>query len=130
MPQFSKQITTFLTALAADPTDDVQIVPRSDSCANPGDVLFFRYKLGEGVGSRALRLFMVIEPITREPGTGNLLLTGFRLPDDAIYTPKELRDLYKKKALPTDDYRTYRMNRIYGPLRRIRKQETPEGEGQ
>lgn len=128
MAKFSKQIQTFLAAVAADPDDDVQIVPRSDSCAVPGDVLFFRYKLGTGVGSRAYRLFLVIEPITREARTGNLLLTGFKLPDDGDYTPASLKDLYTKRALPRENYRTYIMGNIYGPLRRMRKKQIPAGE--
>ena len=122
MARFSKQIQDFLRAVAVDPYKHVQIVPKSDSSANPGDVLFFRYKLGMGVGSRAERLFMVVEPITRDAATGNLLLTGFKVPPDGNYTPNSLDDLYKKKALPEENYRTYIMTRIYGPLRRIRKE--------
>ena len=121
MAKFSKQIQDFLKAVAADPYQHVQIVPKSDSCADPGDVLFFRYKLGTGVGSRAERLFMVVEPITRDAATGNLLLTGFKVPPSGNYTPNSLEDLYKKKALPEENYRTYIMTRIYGPLHRIRK---------
>ena len=128
MAKFSKQIQTFLAAVAADADDDVQIVPKSDSCAVPGDVLFFRYKLGSGAGSRAYRLFLVIEPITREARTGNLLLTGFKLPDDGDYTPASLKDLYTKRALPRENYRTYIMGNIYGPLRRMRKKQIPAGE--
>ena len=94
----------------------------------PGDVLFFRYKLGSGAGSRAYRLFLVIEPITREARTGNLLLTGFKLPDDGDYTPASLKDLYTKRALPKENYRTYIMGNVYGPLRRMRKQQIPAGE--
>tara|TARA_R110000796_G_C14553684_1_gene434139 strand:- start:1717 stop:2085 length:369 start_codon:yes stop_codon:yes gene_type:complete len=122
MPRYSKQIQNFLAAVGADPTLHVQMVPKSDSCARPGDVLFFRYKLGEGGGSRRERLFMVVEPITKEPRTGNLLLVGFKVPDDGIYTPESLEDLYKNKDLPEDGYRTYRLNRTWGPLRRIRKE--------
>ena len=128
MAKFSKQIQTFLAAVASDADDDVQIVPKSDSCAVPGDVLFFRYKLGSGAGSRAYRLFLVIEPITREARTGNLLLTGFKLPDDGDYTPASLKDLYTKRALPRENYRTYIMGNIYGPLRRMRKKQIPAGE--
>jgi hypothetical protein len=126
MAKFSKQTQNFLEAVAADPDQNVQIVPKSDSCANPGDILFFRYKLGTGVGSRAERLFMVVEPITKEPATGNLLLIGFKVPEDGNYTPNSLDDLYKKKALPRENYRTYIMTRIYGPLRRIRKAREEE----
>ena len=121
MPKFSKQTQNFLKSVGADPKISVQIVPRSDSCANPGDVLFFRYSLGKGKGSRAERLFLVTQPITREAATGNLLLTGFRIPGDGDYTPASLATLYKNKELPKDNYRTYIMSHIFGPLRRIRK---------
>ena len=122
MAKFSKQIQTFLEAVAADPDQNVQIVPKSDSCANPGDVLFFRYQLGLGKGSRAQRLFMVVEPITRDAATGNLLLTGFKVPEEGNYSAESLESLYKNKELPRENYRTYIMTRIFGPLRRIRKQ--------
>ena len=87
MARFSKQTQNFLKSVGADPYMSVQMVPKSDSCAYPGDVLFFRYKLGEG---------------------GN-------------YTPASLETLYKNKELPEDNYRTYIMSHIFGPLRRIRK---------
>ena len=122
MAKFSKQTQDFLRDVGADPEQSVQIVPKSDSCAVPGDILFFRYTLGAGKGSRAERLIMVIEPITREPATGNLLLIGFKVPPDSNYTATSLNDLYKTRALPVENYRTYRMNKIYGPLRRIRKE--------
>jgi len=121
MTRFSKQIQDFLKSVGADSQLNVQIVPKSDSCANPGDVLFFRYKLGIGKGSRGERLFLVTEPITREAATGNLLLTGFRIPGGGDYSPDSLETLYKNKELPEDNYRTYIMSHIFGPLRRIRK---------
>jgi len=121
MAKFSKQTQDFLKSVGADHQHHVQIVPKSDSCANPGDVLFFRYKLGIGKGSRAERLFLVTEPITREAATGNLLLTGFKIPEGGDYTPASLETLYKNKELPKDNYRTYIMSHIFGPLRRIRK---------
>jgi hypothetical protein len=121
MAIFSRQVDFFLKQVGADPFQEVSIVPKSDSCAVPGDVLFFRYQLGSGKGSRASRIFLIIEPITKEAKTGNLLLTGFKLPDDGEYTPASLEELYKKGALPKENYRTYIMGRIYGPLRRIRK---------
>ena len=121
MTRFSKQTQNFLKSVGADPYMSVQMVPKSDSCAYPGDVLFFRYKLGEGKGSRAERLFLVTEPITKEASTGNLLLTGFKIPEGGNYTPASLETLYKNKELPEDNYRTYIMSHIFGPLRRIRK---------
>ena len=41
MSRFSKQTQNFLNSVGADPQMSVQMVPKSDSCADPGDVLFF-----------------------------------------------------------------------------------------
>ncbi len=122
MSIFSPQIRNFLTAVGADPTLNVQIVPRSESCADPGDVLFFRYSLGIGPGSRAQRLLLLTKPVTRDAATGNQLLTGFKLPEDGDYTPESLNTLYTQGDFSEDDFRTYIMTNIYGPLRRIRKE--------
>jgi len=121
MAKFSKQIQNFLKEVGAHPDLHVQSVPKTDSCAVPGDVVFFRYKLGTGVGSRKARLLLVTLPITRVAGTGNLLLTGFKLPEDGNYTPESLETLYKNGNLPLDNFRTYIMSNIFGHLRRIRK---------
>ncbi len=121
MVNFSPKVNKFLKDVGADRNYEVQIVPKSDSCAVPGDFVFFRYSLGSGKGSREARIVMLVQPITREARTGNLLLTGFRVPDNGTYTPDSLEDLYRGKALPTKNYRTYIIQRIYGPIRRIRK---------
>ena len=129
MTRFSPGIQNFLAAVCADPTRDVVPVPRSDSCGGPGDILFFRYSLGPGPGSRAARLLMLVEPITRDPKTGNLLLIGFKVPEEGSYTAASLESLYKNRELPEENYRTYMMKRIYGILRKIVKTEEPkEGE--
>lgn len=121
MVNFSPKVNNFLKQVGADRNYEVQIVPKSDSCAVPGDFVFFRYSLGTGKGSREARIVMLVQPITREAKTGNLLLTGFRVPDNGTYSPESLVDLYRGKALPTKNYRTYIIQRIYGPIRRIRK---------
>jgi hypothetical protein len=121
MSRFSKEIEDFLSQVGADQRDDVAIVPKSDSCANPGDVVFFRYMLGIGKGSREYRIFLITEPVTKDAATGNILLTGFKVPTDRTYTPNSLETLYKNRELPKDNYRTYILGHIYGPLRRIRK---------
>lgn len=121
MAKSSKQIQNFLTAVGADPDRDVQIVPKSDSCANPGDVVYFRYTLVVGPGSRAERLLLVTKPVTRDAETGNQLLTGFKLPEDGDYTPESLDTLYTQGDFTEEDFRTYIMTNIYGQLRRIRK---------
>jgi hypothetical protein len=96
-------------------------VQKSDSAGQPGDILFFRYKLGIGKDSIKFRIFMLIEPITKIAGTGNLLMTGFKVPKDGDYTPDSLENLYKNRELPKDNYRTYIMSRVWGPLRRVNK---------
>lgn len=121
MSIFSRQTQIFLKKVGDSSNLVTAIVPKSDSCANPGDILIFRYSLGIGKGSRAERIFMVIEPITREARTGNLLLIGFKVPPNGQYTPDSLDSLYNKKELNPDDYRTYIMSKIYGPIRRIRR---------
>jgi len=126
MSNFSPQIKNFLEQVGADPTREVSVVPRSDSCASPGDVLFFRYSLGIGPGSRRERLMLITEPVTRDAATGNLLLTGFKIPDEGDYTPASLENLYKNRELPEENYRTYIMSKIYGILRKISKRPSEE----
>jgi len=122
MAIFSKQIKNFLGAVGADPSRDVQLVPKSDSCADPGDVVFFRYSLGTGKGSRGMRILMITQPVTKDAATGNMLLTGFKLPEGGDYTPASLDTLYTQGNLPESDFRTYIMSKIFGQLKRIRKQ--------
>lgn len=123
MRGFSKGIKTFLTLVGADDDKRISMVPKSDSCGRPGDILFFRYKLGVGKGSRAFRIFLLTEPITKEARTGNLLMTGFKVPEIGTYTPQSLESLYINRELPEDGYRTYIMSNIFGPLRKISKKE-------
>ena len=126
MSRFSPQVKIFLEKVGADDNLEVSIVPRSDSCAEPGDILFFRYSLGIGPGSRRERLMLITEPVTRDAATGNLLLTGFRIPDEGDYTPDSLENLYKNKELPEENYRTYIMTKIFGLLRKISKRPSEE----
>ncbi len=121
MPQFSKQFRNFLKSVGADNKRNTRTVPKSSSCAVPGDVVFFRYKLGTGVGSRGMRLLLVTKPVTRDAATGNRLLTGFKLPENGDYTPESLDALYNQGGFSESDFRTYIMTNIYGQLRRIRK---------
>lgn len=121
MPQFSKQFRNFLKSVGADDERSTRTVPKSDSCAVPGDIVFFRYKLGTGVGSRGMRLLLVTKPVTRDAATGNRLLTGFKLPENGDYTPESLDTLYTQGNFSESDFRTYIMTNIYGQLIRIRK---------
>ena len=130
MSSFSKTIRNFLSQLGADPDRSVAEVPKSDSCADPGQVVLFRYKLGVGKGSRAMRIVMVTEPITKDARTGNSLLTGFKVPEDSEYTAASLEKLYIKKGLDPKDYRTYIMSKMFGPLFRVstKDEESPRGD--
>ena len=154
MTQFSPKISNFLTQVGADRQTQVSIV--SESSCQPGDVLFFRYELGTGVGSRRMRLFLLVRPVFRNASTGNKLMTGFTLPLEHDFTFDSLKGLYKmgkvkmeqgleiyktiEKAehknkvleellnvvVPPDSYRTYIVSKIYGSLNRISR--TPEEE--
>jgi hypothetical protein len=121
MSRYSPQISTFLKQVALTAKEDIVITPKSDSAGGPGDFVFFRYSLGIGEGSRAERLFLLLEPITRDAATGNLLLTGIKVPLPGDYGPDSLYNLYTNKELPEDNYRTYIMSNIYGPLRKLVK---------
>ena len=121
MAKFSKEITSFLAQVGANDDLRVGMVPKTDSCGDPGDIVFFRYKLGSGKGSRAFRILLITEPVTKDAQTGNLLLTGFKVPPEGSYSPESLETLYSNSELPEDGYRTYIMSNIFGPLRRISK---------
>lgn len=128
MPKFSKEIRSFLTQVGANDDLRIAMVPKSDSCGQPGDILFFRYKLGTGKGSRGFRIFLLTEPVTKDARTGNQLLTGFKVPPDGSYSPESLETLYNNSELPEDGYRTYIMSNIFGPLHRISKVSPDEVE--
>ena len=99
---FSKEIKNFLTGLDSD--ENISIVSKSESSAKAGDIVFFRYSLGRGVGSRTYRIFLLTEPITRQAKTGNLLLTGFKLKNLAdsealTFTASNVLSLYKESKV-------------------------------
>ena len=119
MAKFSKGIQNFLSQVGANDDLRIAMVPKSDSCGDPGDILFFRYRLGTGKGSRAFRIFLLTEPVTKDAKTGNQLLTGFKVPEDGTYTPEYLASLYNNSELPAEGYRTYIMSNIFGPLHRV-----------
>jgi len=90
------------------------MVPKSRSGMNPGDLVFFKYRYGEWTA------VLVVSPVMKDAKTGNRLFTGFKVPLDEEYTPKSLTSLYKNKELPKENYRTYILNRIKSPIRRIK----------
>jgi hypothetical protein len=127
MKHFSSKISDFFAQVGI--YDDLQVaeVPKSTSCAVPGDFLFFKYspkyKRDTGGKGSNWRVILLVEPVVKQAGTGNLLLTGFELPDSGTYTPDSLSTLYKNKELPEDSYKTFILNTPYtvSPLYRIRQ---------
>ena len=91
----------------------IQMVPKSSSGIRPGDFVFFKY-------SGAYGIFLVITPVFKDAKTGNRLFTGFKVPFDGDYTPESLTNLYKNKELDPENYRTYILSKIQGPIRRIK----------
>ena len=126
MGRFSPTISSFLTQVATDERLGVAEVPKSDSCASPGEILIFLYnpKAFKGI-NLSWRVVLAVEPITKSAKTGNLLLTGFEVPQGGArrYTPDSLITLYKNKELRADDYKTFILSKphVIGPLYRISK---------
>ena len=117
MSIFSPKIKNFLTRLERVREMYWAPVPRSSSCGKVGDFLIFRYQLGTGKGSRGQRTVMLVKPIIKCPKTGNLLLTAVKVDINTISTPDEVANLYKSEYFM--EYRTYRMNRIFGQMYRL-----------
>lgn len=117
---FSKRVREFLQKLAGLGKKAAK-VPRSISAAAPGDFVVFEYE--DGIP----RLVMVTRPILKRPQTGNLLITGFCIDRDFLgpgefedFGPQEVFDLYTKKGIPENSFRTYIMSKLKGDLLRIR----------
>tara|TARA_R110000824_G_scaffold349337_2_gene536200 strand:- start:110 stop:526 length:417 start_codon:yes stop_codon:yes gene_type:complete len=137
MTRFSPEIKNFFEQVGMDEeaqaTADLSMVPKSDSCAVPGDFLIFKYKLGTGKGSRSFRLLLVIEPVTKtrvqrlgKPASGGFLATGYKVPLPGNYSPDSLFSLYNDKSLPEENYRTYILGNVYGSLYRLRPKAKEE----
>lgn len=126
MGRFSPTISSFLTQVAADEHMDVTEVPKSDSCAAPGEILIFLYnpKSFKRI-NLGWRVVLAVQPVTKSAKTGNLLLTGFEVPQGGgqRYTPDSLLTLYKNKELRDDDYKTFILSKphVIGPLYKISK---------
>jgi len=116
MRYFSKQIANFLKKVGVDSNKRVNIVPKSKSAIRPGAVLFFKYKRPKRQGYDIL---LVVSPVVKDAKTGNKLFTGFKVPSTGDYDVESLEDLYNNKALPQENYRTYILSKIVGPVRRV-----------
>lgn len=114
MRLFSPAISDFLKRLDLSKEDNIAIVPKSDSAGRPGDLMILRYNLTQ-------RLVMLVQPIAKEPSTGNLLLTCVNVPLDTVQSKEDILTLYtNRRSLPEDSYRTYIFSDMFGPLLRIR----------
>ena len=109
----SNIIKNFLSQVGVTSDQKVQMVPKSSAGIRPGDFVFFKYENKQVV-------LLVVTPVTKDAKTGNRLFTGIKVPLSGDYTPESLRSLYKNKELPPDNYRTYILSKIQGPVRRIR----------
>lgn len=91
------------------------VVPKSISTARPGDFVTFQYADGDN------RIVLVTRPVVKRPGTGNLLLTGFKV-GNANYEiePQDLIQLYNDGDLDEGDYRTYNLRLVKGQIIRMR----------
>lgn len=117
---FSSAVKGFLAKLGALGKKGVK-VPSSLSCAAPGDFVIFDYQ------DNISRLVLITRPIVKRPKTGNLLLTGFCIDRDFLlqdeyedFGPEQVVDLYIKKGIPENSFRTYNMSKFKGDLIRIR----------
>lgn len=120
MQIFSREIQDFLKSYNENYELIVSQIPKSKGSIHLGDVLLFRYDLRQENKGSNFRIVLVTRPVIKEPGTGNLLLTGVKVYPPMQIGPLELEDLYKNRAiLPEDNFRTYRLNRMQGPLIRI-----------
>jgi len=91
------------------------IVPRSMSTAIPGDYLVFKYTDGNS------RVVLVTQPIVKRAGTGNLLVTGFKVGSSSYRMDAlELYSLYTQGELDEGEYRTYNLKNIKGMIMRMR----------
>ena len=111
---FSKEIKSLLSQLQVAADKRVQMIPKSRSGINPGDLVFFKYPNSGYVAT------LVVTPVFKDAKTGNRLFTAFKIPFDGVYTADSLDSLYKNKELDKENYRTYRLNRIQSPIRRIK----------
>ena len=119
MNKFSKEEVEFFESLAKESRAAAK-VPRSISCAQPGDFVVFEYT------DSVPRLVLITKPIVKRPGTGNLLLTGFVIDRDFLssqddeFGPAQVMDLYNQRGIPENSFRTYNMAKFRGDLVRIR----------
>lgn len=146
MQRSLQQFSLFFKSLAQDVVEtpstsddyEVSIVPKSESAGFPGDYVTFDYDVNRD-GNIEPVVFLITRPITRIPGTGNLLFTGMKVPEDGEafeafgkmvdfgsgeYGPEFFRSLYRSRQLPMEYFRTYMFSKIVGNIIRISSTKT------
>ena len=115
MAGITTQIRRFLKKADVSYDEAVEMVPKSDSAGEPGNILFFNYR-----GRPGGQAVLLVKPISRDAKTGNQLLTCVNISIGDYNTISDLEELYNdRESLGSDQYRTYIMSKISGPLRRI-----------
>ncbi len=100
-----------LRKIQADSGLKFRVIPKSPSHIDIGSILSFKYL-------KISRLVLVVKPVSKIPGTGNLLLTCVNIPLDKEFDLETARNLYKNRSsLGEDQYRTYIMSNIQGSLK-------------
>lgn len=114
---FAGIINKFLAQTETNDDQRVQMVPKSSSGIRPGDIVFFVYKM-------KYRVVLAVSPVVKSQESGGDLFTGFEVPTDDIekgeFTSESLTSLYKNKTLPVDSYKTFFLEKIGGPVMRIK----------
>lgn len=115
MAGITTQIRRFLKKADVSYDEAVEMVPKSESAGEPGNILFFNYR-----GRPGGQAVLLVQPISRDAKTGNQLLTCVNISIGDYNTISDLEELYNdRESLGSDQYRTYIMSKISGPLRRI-----------
>ena len=105
----SKENLEFLDRHNRDYALDLTRVASSSSQLSVGDVITFNY-YAEGYNG-ASRIALVVQPVTKQAGTGNRLLSVVNISPSMNLTPQVINDLYKNRAsLGEDQYRTFILN--------------------
>ena len=122
MQTFTENILNFLLYHAKSWRYDLTMVPSKGTAINLGDILLFKYHGDRRKGHKGTRMCLVVTPVTKEPKTGNELLSAVRIPTESRFTPEQISDLYnlREKLLPLDNYRTYSIAKMEH-IRRIEK---------
>ena len=84
--------------------------------------MIFSYSAQQNPGPTPQRVVMLVRPVEKSARTGNMLLTAVNVPYERGFDEASLNNLYKTRvgSIPEDQYRTFIMTRIVGPLYRVK----------